>query len=126
MLSLRDPLSQAKVRSTIHRLQHLELVQLIAFDGFHIVPEHLFGPADELARVASIREDLLDRVEAAEQAHQHGAGRDPVLDAGRMDDGSQQVAFRVYRDVALAALDLLARVVTAPPLLAPSSQFANR
>jgi hypothetical protein len=31
-----------------------------------------------------------------------------------MYDDGQQVAFRVYRNVALAALDLLARVVTAP------------
>jgi hypothetical protein len=32
-----------------------------------------------------------------------------------MHDDGQQIAFRVYRDLALAALHLLARVVTAPP-----------
>jgi hypothetical protein len=32
-----------------------------------------------------------------------------------MHNGRQQVALRIYRDVALAALDLLARVVTALP-----------
>lgn len=37
----------------------------------------------------------------------------------------QQVAFRVYRDVPLAALDFLARVIAAPPFLAPSLQTAN-
>ena len=39
---------------------------------------------------------------------------------------ASKVALRVYRDVALAALDLLARVVTAPPPLAPSWQSVNR
>jgi hypothetical protein len=34
-----------------------------------------------------------------------GARRHAVLDAGRMYDDGQQVAFRVYRDVALAAFD---------------------
>ena len=95
--------------------QHLEFVRLIALDRLHVVSEHLFCPADELAGVPAIHEDLGYGVEGAEQAHQHGPCRDPVLNARRMHNHRQQVSLRVYRDVPLTALDFLARVVTAPP-----------
>lgn len=38
--------------------QHLEHVQLIAFDHLRVVSELLFGPADQFARVAAVDEDL--------------------------------------------------------------------
>src|ERR1039458_988390 len=66
-------------------------------------------------RLAAIGEDCGDRVETAEQAHQHGAGGHTVLDASRVHNHRQQIALRVYRDVPLAPLDLFARVITAPP-----------
>ena len=69
---------------------YLELAQLIAFDHLQAVSERLFGPADQPAGVAAIGEDLGDAVEAAEQAHPHGAGRHVILDASRMHDDSQQ------------------------------------
>ena len=84
-------------------------------DHLDVVSEHLLGPADELAGVAAIDEDLRDQVEAAEQAQKHGTGRDPVLDTVRMDHNGQQIAFGVYRDVTLTDFDFLARVVSAPP-----------
>jgi hypothetical protein len=87
----------------------------VAFYDLDGVVKHIFCPVDQLACVAAIGEDSGDRVEAAEQAHQHGTGRHTVLDACRMHDHRQQVALRIYRDVPLAALDLLARVVAAPP-----------
>jgi hypothetical protein len=33
-------------------------VQLIAFDHFHVIAEHLFGPADQLSGVTAVNEDL--------------------------------------------------------------------
>ena len=50
----------------------------------------------------------------------------PILNTGMMNDGADEVANCIGDDVALAALDLLARVVTAPPPLAPSWQSVNR
>ncbi len=88
---------------------------LCAFDHLDRVTEHLFGPVDERARIATVGIDLGDGVEAAEQPHQHRAGRDAILDASRVYDHRQQIALRIYRDVPLAAFDFLARVVTAPP-----------
>ncbi len=38
--------------------QYLERVQLIAFDHFHVIAEHLFGPADQLSGVTAVNEDL--------------------------------------------------------------------
>src|SRR5487761_1421565 len=95
--------------------QYLECVQFIAFDHLHLVSKPLFGPADQLARVAAIDEDRGDAVEPTEQPHQHRPGGHPVLNTSRMHHHRQQIAFRVYRDVALAPLDFLACVVTALP-----------
>ena len=48
------------------------------------------------------------------QAEQGGEQQRPavaILNVGRMNDGVQQQALRVYQDMALLALDLLARVI---------------
>ena len=58
---------------------------------------------------AAPHEDLGDGVEGGELALEHGARCDPILDAARADDGRQQGALGVYRDV---ALDLLYGVVS--------------
>jgi len=86
-----------------------------AFDHLDRVTKHLFGPVDQCASVAPIHEDGLDGTEEAEQPHHYGPGRHAVLDASRVYDHRQQIALGVYRDVALAPLDFLARVVTALP-----------
>jgi hypothetical protein len=60
--------------------------------------------------VAAIGVELQQKREPPEQrAHQHHAAV-AVLDVGRVDDGVQQQALRVYQDLALLALDLLAGV----------------
>ncbi len=64
--------------------------------------------------VAAIHEYGLDRGEEAEQPYQHGTGRHAILDASRVYDHRQQIALGVYRDMALAPLDFLARGLTAP------------
>ena len=43
------------------------------------------------------------------------ARTDPILNARRVHHDGQQVALRVYRDVPLASLDLLARGIRAAP-----------
>jgi len=95
--------------------KHFEGMLFVPFEDLDIVVKHFFGPVDQLAGVAAVGEDLGDRVEAAEEPHHHSAGPNPVLDAGRMHHHGQQMALRIGRDVALAALDLLACVVSPPP-----------
>ena len=61
--------------------QYSKQVLLVAFYDFDGVAKHIFCPVDQFAGVAAIGKDLGDRVEAAEQAHQHGPGRHTVLNA---------------------------------------------
>ncbi len=74
--------------------------------------------------IAAIGIDALDEGEAAAGLAQHGAGSVAVLDVGGMDGDAQQEAERIDEDMALAALDLLARVIPrrierGPPFTAP-------
>ena len=99
--------------------QNHEAVQLVPFHDPPPPAEHLFRPLDQLAGVAAIGDHGLNRARLAEQPQQHRPRRHPVLQAGRMHHHRQQIALRVNRDVALATLDLLARVVAPrPPLSA--------
>jgi hypothetical protein len=68
----------------------------------------------------------LDGFAEAKLAHRHGTSSNAVLDASRVNNYRQQIALRVYRDIPLSTLDLFARVITAPPLLAPSWRIENR
>ena len=62
------------------------------------------------ALVAAVGVELQQKREQAEQrAHQQHATV-AVLDVGRVEDGVQQQALGVYQDMALLALDLLARI----------------
>src|SRR3954452_7476722 len=66
------------------------------------------------AGVAAIGVELeQEGVEPEEAGHQQHASI-AVLDVGRMHDGVQQQTLRVYQDVALLALDLLARIIPVP------------
>ncbi len=51
----------------------------------------------------------------AEQPPEYCPRTHPILDASRVHNHRQQVALRIYCDVPLAPLDLLARVITAMP-----------
>ena len=64
-----------------------------------------------LAPVAAIGEDALDKGKQPSWPPQQFEGAIAILDVGRMPDNVQQETQRVDEDVALAALDLLARVV---------------
>ena len=77
-----------------------------------------------LALVGPVGEDHLDEREQPARGAQERQGAVPVLDAGGRDGGAQQQAQRVDEDVALLALDLLARVIalridTRAPFSAP-------
>ncbi len=88
----------------------------------------LTGPRDGVrhpwALIAAIGIDAFDEGEAAAGFAQHGARSVAVLDVGGMNGDAQQEAERIDEDMALAALDLLARVVARrierePPFTAP-------
>ena len=118
LLSLLDQPIQVKFLFTIQRLgSHLEGVWFIAFDHLQLVAEHLLCPVDRRARVSAGGEDFAGRLEAAKQAHHHGAGTHAVLSPDRVNHSRQQVALRIGSDVTFADLDFLARVVAACPLL---------
>ena len=76
------------------------------------------------ALVARIRDDALQKRKAPARLPQQRLGPVSILHAGRMDTDGQEQAERVGQDVALAAKDLLARVIAGrvkrgPPLPAP-------
>ena len=63
------------------------------------------------ALIAGVGEDHCDKGKAATRLAQNLAGAVAILHAGRMNDDAQEKAERVDENVALAADDLLARVV---------------
>ena len=78
-------------------------------------PEQEAGEQGREPVVSAIGEhDLEPRVEPLQPAQQV-AGTIGVLDVGGMDNDAEQQAGGVDRDVPLAALDLLGRVVAARP-----------
>ena len=74
--------------------------------------------------IACVGNDALDKGKAPARLPQQRLGPVSILHAGRMDTDGQEQAERVGQDVALAAKDLLARVIAGrvkrgPPLTAP-------
>jgi hypothetical protein len=76
------------------------------------------------ALVARVSDDPLQKGKAPSCLPQQSLGPIPVLNAGGMDTDGQQKTERVGQDVALAAIDLLARIIPGrvergPPLTPP-------
>ena len=76
------------------------------------------------ALVACIRDDALNEGKAPARLPQQSLRAIPILYAGRMNADREEQAQRVGQDVALAAKDLLARIIPrrvkrGPPLRAP-------
>ena len=74
--------------------------------------------------ITCVGNDALDKWKTPSSLPQQRLGSVSILHAGRMDTDGQEQAQRVGQDVALAALNLLARVIAgwverAPPLTAP-------
>ena len=79
---------------------------------------------EKRALVSTIGKQFLQKWKLAEYRSENHNAAVAVLDIGRMDDGVKQQAYRVDKDMALLALDFLARVVTRridaePPFSAP-------
>lgn len=108
-----------------------EAVPIGAFDDFQL-PRPGFG--DDLRHlrplVAAVGIDALDERKGSAGLPQHGGGPVAVLNIGGMDDDAQQQAKGVDEDMALAALDLFARIETrrvdrCPPFCAPLALWAS-
>ena len=74
--------------------------------------------------IACVGDDALDERKTLSSLPQQRLGPVSILHAGRMDTDGQEQAQRVGQDVALAAQDLLARVIAGrvkrgPPLTTP-------
>lgn len=71
--------------------------------------------AQFVAGIAAVRKDMAQSgVEAADRSKDERSSV-PILDVGGMHEEADQIALRVGDDVALASLDLLARIVAARP-----------
>jgi hypothetical protein len=100
-------------------------VQLLALDDFDD-PASGAGCGSSCARslITGIGEDTQDKRKQGTRAFvENEGGAVAILNIGRVNGGAQQQAQRVYENMALLALDLLARVVAmridaAPPFSA--------
>ena len=80
-------------------------------DDVGLVP----GPVHQTTGIAAVGKGMLDKGVSSAGGFQHHLGAVAVLDAGRMDPHGEQAAVGVGQDVALAAFDLLARIVALRP-----------
>ena len=87
-------------------------MSLAAFDDFEYPATGLGDNLGHLrSLVAGVGEDALDEGEQTPRRLEQVASAVAILDIGRMDGDAQEKAERVDKDVALAARDLLARIV---------------
>jgi hypothetical protein len=87
----------------------------VAFDDLQDPVPQRAGPVDHLGGASPIGPDPVEPGELSDRLGQHQLGPVAVLDVGGVDDDGQEQAHRVYDDVPLASLDLLAGVVAARP-----------
>ena len=113
--SRRHRPSQAKVRSTTHRLgKTAKPFAYRTLDDLHVYPRDdlRYGGAKHRALITAIGVELEQERIHAEQGRHDQRAAIAVLNVGGMHDGVDQQAFRVDENVPLLALDLLSRVVT--------------
>jgi hypothetical protein len=111
--------------------QHDEAVEIGPLDDLQFPRP---GLGDELCHlrplIAAIGIDAFDEGEGPPGLPEHGGGPIAVLNIGGMDDDAQEEAEGIDEDMALAALDLLARVEArrvdrGPPFTAPLALWAS-
>ena len=116
--NLRQRPCQAKVRSTTHRRASTSK-PLAVSDRLMISmvqsPWPRSADFEFVTRIATIGEDVAQPGEAMADGPEDVRGAVAILDPGGMDDGEQQQAQRIGHDVALAPLDLLARIEARNP-----------
>lgn len=99
--------------------QHLETLGLLGLgDDLRYPLAGLFGPLHKLTRITLICPDQVHPGQQALDFAQYQSGTIPVLDVGRMHyyhPHQPDQPERVYEQVPLATLDLLARVIAAIP-----------
>src|SRR5215510_8624490 len=107
LVSLRQRLSHASVRSTIQRLG--STTNPLACSQ---VRQDFFERVVELAPlIAGVSKQCLQERIHPEQGCKQQDAAVAILDVSGMDDGVEQQTQRIYQNVALLALDLLARII---------------
>lgn len=101
--SLDDPAAAQHLKAFGHRA---------AFDDFDDDVGLVLGPAYQSAGIAAIGKGMLDKGISGAGGFQHQLGAVAILDVGGVDPDGEEATVGVGQDVALAAFDLLARVVT--------------
>ena len=92
--------------------QHDEAVAVAAaHDLEHPRPRSGHGGLHLAALVTGIADDAFQEREGASRLAQQGLCAVPVLDARRMNDDAEEEPERIRQNVALAACNLLARVI---------------
>jgi hypothetical protein len=92
--------------------QHLEaLGGWIAFDDFDDDVSLFPGPVHQPTGVATIGKGAFNERVSCAGRLEHRLAAIAILDAGGMDPDGEEPAIGVGQDMALAAIDLLARVV---------------
>ena len=103
------------VRSTIQRLgRHRKSFDLIgALDdfGFEVGQDFRQGLVKCRPLIGRVGKELLQERIHPEQGGKQQDAAVAVLDIGGMNDGVEQQTQRIYENVALLALDLLARII---------------
>ena len=94
-----------------------------SFDDFGFETGQNLGErvAENRPLIGAVGKHFFEEWKLTEQRRQQCDAAIAILNAGGMNDGVQQQAQRIYKDMALLALDLLARIIamridTAPPL----------
>ena len=84
-----------------------------AFDDFSFDVRHDFRERllEFRPLIATVGKELLQEGIHPEQGRQQQDAAVAILDIGAMNDGVEQQAQRVYENMALLALDLLARII---------------
>jgi len=95
--------------------EELEAFDVVgSFDNLQVEPAVLAQAADpvqELASVSAVCPDEPQSQKGVLDQGQDKLGTVAVLNVGRMDDGDQHEPEHIYEQMALASIDLLARIV---------------
>src|SRR5215831_17226573 len=127
LASLRQRLSQAKVRSTTQQrgstTNPLVRSERLTDFSFELRQDLRQGFLKVRPLIATIGKELFQERGHPEKGRKKQDAAIAILDIGRMNDGVQQQTQRVYENMALLALDLFARVIAmridaAPPFSA--------
>ena len=79
--------------------------------SFEVGQDFCQGVVEPRSLIGSVGKELPQERIHPEQAHKQQDSSVAILDVGGVNDGVEQQAQRIYENVALLALDLLARIV---------------